>query len=61
MDKKFIKNNIFDYLHTKNLGKLFRERKSTDKKFIKNKIFDPLLSKNLGNYSETGRVQIKNL
>ena len=32
-----------------------------DKKFIKNKIFDHLLSKNLGNYSETGRVQIKNL
>ena len=61
MDKKFIKNNIFDYLRTKNLGKLFRERKSTDKKFIKNKIFNHLLSKNLVNYFENRRVRIKNL
>ena len=31
-----------------------------DKKFIKNNIFDYLLTKNLGNYSEKGRVWIKN-
>ena len=38
-----------------------RERKSTDKKFIKNNIFEYLRTKNLGNYSEKGRVRIKNL
>ena len=32
-----------------------------NKKFIKNKILNYLLSKNLGNYSEKGRVWIKNL